>query len=355
MYILKKDKPFYTKKKFTIPLGIFLFLFAIRAVLPSIALSGLNKFLAGFSPVFHFQVADFDMSLIRGAYRLEGITGKLKESNKEFLNLKEVDVSMAWRELFRGKVVTDILVSGLDFKYLKDIPEAAKKMKKKDTEEAKEKVFPVEVERLDIKDSRITFEDYPSLKPGGEKMQVSDINGRFTNLTPQKSFPLSFFNVKAKLFGSSELKTAGHLNLLAQPPEWDFDSEVHGFDLTAMNSFLKKKLPLTFTRGKLDLYAEAKSEEGKIVGYIKPFMKNLDVVKTDEDFKGPKHWAIEVVTALGNLILRAPDVKSVATRIPFSFDKTLNVDTGEALTKAIEHGFQQQLSPGVEDKYEIEE
>ncbi len=346
----------YKKKKITIPLGLFVLLLGIRLVMQPIIHNELNKFLATFSPTLHFHIADLDIHLIRGAYSFDGITGKVKGQKNEFIKVENVDVSMAWREIFKGKLVTDIEVNGADFSYTGELKNAIAKMPKKADEatSARDKLFPVKIERVDLKDGSVTLDDYPSLEEN-KKLQITKIEGRLTNLTPGKKFPLSFFNLNATVLGNSVVKTTGHLNTLAKPMQWDIDGELQGFDLTTANQFLKRKVPLTFTKGKLDLYAEAKSTEGKVEGYIKPFMKNIDVIKSEEDFKGPKHWFVEIVTAVGNLVLRATDTKSVATRIPFSMDKAgMHIDSGEALSKAIEHGFQQQLSPGVEDKYELE-
>lgn len=346
----------YKKKKFIIPLSIFVFLLAVRAVMVPIAHKELNKFLADFSPTLYFHMDDLDVHIIRGAYSFDGITGKVKGQKNNFLEIEKVDVSIAWREIFKGKVVTDIEVTAPEFSYTKELKNAiASSPKKKDqAETAKDKLFPVEIERVDVKQGVVKLDDYPSLEDN-KKFSVSNIDGRITNLTADEKFPLSFFNLKATVLGNSVVKTTGHLNTLAKPMEWDVDGELQGFDLTTANQFLKRKVPLTFTKGKLDLYAEAESTNGKVEGYVKPFMKNIDVMKTQENFKGAKHWFIEVVTALGNLILRASDTKSVATKIPFSMDKGgVHVDSGEALSKAIQHGFEQQLSPGIEDKYELE-
>lgn len=356
MVAIDHSRPWYKKKKLTIPLGIFLFLLGVRMVMVPLIHKELNKFLATFSPTLEFHMNDLDVHIIRGAYSFDGITGKVKGKNKNFIEIDSVDVSIAWREIFKGKVVTDIEITEPTFSYTKDLLTAFANASKKPDEAktAKEKLFPVRIERVDVKNGTVTLDDYPSLEEH-KKMSVTKIDGRITNLTPAKKFPLSFYNVKATLFGNSVVKTAGHLNLLAKPIEWDVDGELRGFDLTAANQFLKRKVPLTFTRGKLDLYAEAASEDGEIQGYIKPFMKNLDIVKTDENFKGPKHWAIEIITALGNLILRASDTKSVATRIPFSKDAGgMKVDTSEAVGKALQHGFSQKISPGIENKYDLE-
>ena len=251
------------------------------------------------------------------------------------------------RELFKGKIVTDIEVTGLDLSYSKLLKEAlAKTPKKEDAQEAKDKLFPVEVVRLDIQNSKIKIDHFPAF---------TGIEGRITNLLADKNNPLSFLNLKATLFGHSVLKVAGNLKTLEKPMAWSIDSELHGFDLTAANQFLKQKVPLTFTKGKLDVYAEAKSEEGVIEGYVKPFMKNVDIMKAEENLKGAKHWFIEVIAAIGNLVLRTTDKKSVATLIPFTMDTSgVHVDKGEALSKAIQHGFEQKLSPGIEDRLELE-
>lgn len=346
----------YKKKKITIPLGIFVLLLGIRMVMQPMIHKELNKFLATFSPTLYFHIADLDVHIIRGAYSFDGVTGKVKGQKNNFIEIEKVDVSMAWREIFKGKLVTDIEVNGADFAYTGELKNVIAKMPKKADEatSARDKLFPVKIERVDVRNGAVTFDDYQGLEEN-QKLQVTNIEGRLTNLTPQKKFPLSFFNLKATVLGNSVVKTAGHLNILAKPMQWDVDGEMQGFDLTAANHFLKRKVPLTFTKGKLDLYAEAQSTNGKVKGYVKPFMKNIDVMKSSENFKGPKHWFVEVITAVGNLVLRATDTKVLATKIPFTMDKAgVHVDSGEALSKAIEHGFQQQLSPGVEDKYELE-
>lgn len=353
---MEKALRWYKKKKIMIPLGIFVFLLAVRAVMVPMAHKELNKFLATFSPTLYFHMDDLDIHIIRGAYSFDGITGKVKGQKRDFLKIERVDVSIAWREIFKGRVLTDIEVTAPDFSYTKELKDAIAKSpeKKEQATSAKDKLFPVKVERVDLNQGVLTLDDYPSIEEN-KKFQVSNIEGRITNLTADKKFPLSFFNLRATILGNSVVKTTGHLNTIAKPMEWDVDGELQGFDMTAANKFLKRKLPLTFTKGKLDLYAEAESTHGKMEGYVKPFLKNIDVIKSKENFKGPKHWLIEVVTALGNLILRASDTKTVATKIPFSMDKGgFHVDSGEALSKAIQHGFEQQLSPGVEDKYELE-
>ena len=360
MSFFSKKIPWYKKKKITIPLGIFVFLLVARIAMVPILHKELNKFLADFSPSLYFHMDDLDIALWRGAYRFEGVTGRVKSQKDDFLKVDKVDVSISWKGLFKGKIETDIDVSGMDFSYTKELtqalaqaPEKNEKVRNEAAKSAKDTLFPLKVESVNLRESSITLDDYPSLEEG-KKFQLSNIEGRITNLIPEKDFPLSFFNIKATILGNSVLKTAGHLNTTVKPLQWDVDGELQDFNLTQANVFMKRKVPITFTKGKLDLYAEAESKDGKVEGYIKPFFTDLDIMKVGENWKGPKHWAIEAVSALGNLILRTSDTHTVATKIPFKIDdKGFHTRTGEAISKAIEHGFQQKLSPGIEDEYEL--
>ncbi len=78
-------------------------------------------------------------------------------------------------------------------------------------------------------------------------------------------------------------------------------------------------------------------------------MEDLDIIRTDENFKGAKHWLIEVAGAIGNWVLEAKRDRTIATKVPFSYDgKKFAVDQSKAISNVIEHGFDQELSPGVD-------
>lgn len=357
---VKQERPWFKKKKIIIPLVLFVFLVALRLILQPVLLTQINRKLETVNPMFTFHVGDLGIHILKGAVSLEDITGKVKKEKRAFLSVRRVDASIAWASLLEGKLVTEIEIEGADLSYTKKLLDAAKALpkksdaeKKEDEKEMKEKISRFRLDRVALKDSKVTLDDYPGLEEG-KKLQITGIEGAVTNIVSTKANPLSFFNVRANIAHDTVAKATGELNLQESPLQWDVDSQMQGFDLSSINKFLKRKVPLTFTKGKLDFYAEAKSQKGKVEGYVKPFLKDIDVVKSNEDFKGPKHWLIEVVTAMGNLVMRAEDKKSVATRIPFSMDKKgVHVDTGEALEKAIEHGYEEKLSPGIEGKFDL--
>lgn len=347
------NKAFFKQKKIYIPFAVIVFLVVLRMALPQILLYQTNKYLSEFSPTYYLHMDDLDISILKGSYRFEKIHGNFKEDNKKFVAISSVEVSIAWREIFKGRIVTDIVTKDLDFLFLKDMSKLSVPNAKKDAQDVKDTLFPVKVESVDLNHARVVFEEYPSLDEAS-RLKIEDINGKITNLTPSKEDPHSNFNLTASLQGSSAFVFIGSLNLTQKPMLWDVDVELKDFDLATLNNILKRKLPLTFTKGKVDLYAEAKNDNKMIKGYIKPFIKDIDVVKSNEKFVSLKHFGYEVITAIANLILRDSDTKTVATYLDFSYDGKFNVSTGQGISNAIENGFKQKLNPGIEDKYHLE-
>lgn len=344
-------KELFKKKKFYIPTIIIAALIIFRILLPQILLHQANKYLGTFSPVYALHMEDLDISILRGAYQFEGISGKLKKDDKTFLSIASVDVSIAWREIFKGRIVTDIVTDRVDFLFLKDMSQL--NSPKKEAKDVKATLFPVKVESVELRHARVVFEEYPSLSESS-RLKIENINGVITNLTPTQNAPFSDFNLTASLQGSSEFVFIGGLNLTKQPMLWDVDVELKDFDISTLNKVLKRKLPLTFTKGRLDLYAEAKNDKGVTKGYIKPFIKDVDVVANKEHFIGIKHFGIEVLTAIGNLFLRESDTKSVATYLDFQYDGSFHASTKQGILNAIEHGFKEKIIPGIEDKYHLD-
>lgn len=337
------------KKLIVIPLVIVLALVVLRLALQPVLLGYINEKLGTLSPEITGHVGGLDLALIRGAAGLDDVTMKLKKTGTEFLNVKKVDVSLAWRELVKGNLMADAEIDGVNFTLDERLPKALKTLvpDKKDKNAPKTQP-PIRISRVDWKDVNIilpTDKAYTNQGP----FRLSHIRGRITNLFGSSETPRSFFYTLGQGSGTSTFKAIGSANLKADPVEWDVDAQMQGFDLTAMNRFLLKKVPLTFTHGTFDLYSEVKSEEGKIRGYVKPFVTDLDFIRTNENFKGAKHWLIEVAGAVGNWVLEANRDKTMATKVPFTYDgKHFAVDTRKAVGNVIKHGFDQELSPGVD-------
>ena len=336
---------------------VVILLIIARITAPRIILQKTNAYLEEFSPTYKGHIGDLDLSIIRGAYKLKDFELTLKDKKAEkFANAELIDVSVAWREIFRGHLVTDLDLRKIDVVLTKKVMEAfktAKEQSKKDTKEAANKLFPVRIERVDIKDSSIEVADILSI-PEPERWKLTQIKGRASNLTASESSPISLVSVQGKLFNQAAVQVVGNLNLMEEPPMWDVDVQMKDFNLPNANGVLKKELPLTITSGTLDLYGEVISKNDRIEGYMKPFMHNADIIADKESFKGFKHAAFEVGTAAANLFFRTAKDRTVATKVKFSYDKDgFKINSLDAIAEAFKNGFSEKLPEGIDEEISL--
>lgn len=336
--------------------GVLLVLAAVRMVLPSVLLAQTNKFLGSFSQEYSLHIDDLDLALFRGAYRFEGLTGNLRAHEEPFLNVDRIDISLAWLELFKGHIQTHVFIDGMKFVLSTEFLEAVKGNKdvtKKDARNAGDKLFPMDVTRIDIKNSELQVGDVKDL-PRELRWRVSQIEGRLTNAIPSKENPISLITLKGALFDHADLKILAQYKPQETPVPWYSAIELRNFELKNANDLLRRKVSLTFKEGTLDLFGEAKSENNNIHGYVKPFMKKADIVGDTKDFKNLKHFGIEVGTAAANIILRTSSQHVVATKVDFSYVKgKFDWNASKAISEAVKNGFQTKLAPGIENQYEL--
>lgn len=331
-------------------------LVVIRIALPIVALKEINKYLADFSPAYKFHINDLDISILRGAYRFEGFKGTIPTRPEPFINAETVDISIAWRDLFRGKITTDIVADGVQFVLTDQLLNAFKKSPEESKNDAKElgtTLFPLRVSRIDVRNSEIKIGSVAGL-PEVLQLRISQIEGRISNITPDPENPISLITIKGTALGKSDIKVMGQLNLLQEVKPWYVAAEMHQFPVTQMNPWLKTLVPFSFESGSGDLYAEVKSTNGNIEGYAKPIIKGLAFVGNADDFKSFKQFGIEITGAAANLLLRRADDRTVASRIEFSYKEgKFGWNLGKAISESIQHGFGESIKPGIENKYEL--
>jgi hypothetical protein len=320
-------------------------------------LSQINSTLATVSPLFIGHISDFDIHLYRGAYSLENIEFRLREHPEErFFMARNVDLSISWRKILEGKLTMDIAADKASVILTDQVMKAFQKNSKQaeaDSKKVASHIFPMRIERVDVRNSDFQFADLLSI-PEAERWKMTNIQGRMSNVTATKEVPASLLTLQASLFGSSPVKLVATLNTVDQPITWDTDAELKGFQLPNANGWLKKKLPLTFTSGTLDLYSEIRSQNGRIEGYVKPFVHKADVIAQDESFKGLKHFGIEVTTAMANLILRNAKEKTLATKVLFSYEAgKFQINSAKALSEAIKNGFSEKINEGLDNEISL--
>jgi len=328
---------------------------------PPIILSRLNKYLANFSPGFSAHIDSLELHPWRAAYRFGGLTVTAKKDNVTFVKAEDIDVSLAWRQLLRGKINTDIDVDHVEVHVDKHLYELGKsggrdepgqgnfEASKEDAKKAKDKLFPLQVTRLQLRRSSFYFADKMGLPVEGQ-LRLTEIEGVVTDLIPETPDEPSHIWASGLFMGEAKIKLAATAYLGEDPKEWDLDLELRHFDLKKGNTFLKRVGPLTFNNGFLDLFAEMKSEKGKMEGYVKPFLSQIDIVGNRKDFMSVKHFFVETFSSLLELIFISTKTETISTKIPITQDASgVHADTKAALAGVFRHAFTKEYTPQIED------
>lgn len=354
----KKRYHFYQNKIFISMVVVLFFGIIIRAMLPAVMTTLVNKRLMKESPNFLVQIHDIDLHLLRGQYVLKGVVGSMKPEGENFLKIQSVVASVPWKPLFQGNAVVDVMVNKMNLTASQKLLDRAKsegerlkdKMaKEKDSQREEKDELPVQISSVNIQNSQVTIKDFMSFK-GEETREVTNIDAVISNLTPTPNNPETNIKLSANVFGPAPFMLVGVARLKEGPLRWDVNSVLKNFDLTSLNPFIKDKVQAFIEKGKLDLYTEAAAIEGKIEGYVKPFVSKMkmDTPPGGFQFKGA---AAATGGNMVKLLLTDSEAKTLATNIPFTLKgKEFEYEVLPALTKAVEHRAKQNISPGIEDK-----
>lgn len=316
------------------------FLITLRLALPWICLKGFNWALQNKGEVYTGYLEDFDLSLWRGAYQLQGLELKKRNSNlPPLLKVKEIDLSIAWRGLLQGQFLIDADIDDLSLRLI----DSKGKNKQYGTEEKKETqedfldlVFPVSIERIRLSRSAVYFTNYDFKK--ALPVALENIQFSIADLRTHRKGNLSPFAGSATLQRHAGLTAQGVLDILSDKISMDVNAQLTNFDLPTVNDILRIYIPIDITNAKLDVYSEFAMANGQGRGYAKIFLNDADVVAGNQSFISIKHFFFEILGGLGNWLLQNPKDKSLGILIPMVLnEKGFNIDSSFILTSALKN------------------
>lgn len=339
-------------------LAIILLLIAIRIVLPYAILHGMNYYLANKIESYQGHVADFDLSLYRGAYQVQGMKLWKKGTSpyKPLIDVGEIDLSVAWRALFKGEFLGDLRVEALKV-YITDSEKAEKKQtgaEEKDWKKVLADLFPIDFESVRIADSEVHFVNNDYRIPVDVMVdQIMLSANNLKNTDDKKEILPSSATLTARLQKNANLVAKGKFNVLRDPLAFDMNAEMKDFDLTTLNKFFLVYGPFSFARGKFSLYSEVAVKDGQIKGYAKPFFENAKMVASQEHFMSFRHGLNEFVIGTANLILRDHE-KDAATKVEFAGAmKKPDINIWGAVWTALKNGFGKPVPEKLDNEIDI--
>jgi hypothetical protein len=186
---------------------------------------------------------------------------------------------------------------------------------------------------------------------------VQQLNATAHNLTNSEDFKKSLyatFEGKALAMGSGKIGFHGRLDPYAKSPTFAFAFGLEGLELKQLNPFLQAYANVDAEAGTISLDAEFAASKGKFEGYAKPFIKDLQVLKWNEEKEGffGKLW--EGVVQVAADILEDHSKDRIATRVPFKGEiDDPKAGIWETIGGLLKNAFLQSLRRGLEGSISI--
>jgi hypothetical protein len=346
------------KRGIKIALIVLGLLVIARLILPYVVLRYTNKTLASMKG-YYGHVDDIDIALIRGAYRIDSIYINKHDSatNKQtpFFSSRAIDLSVEWKALFHGALVGELIFEHPIVKFTKDKVEPADvKNDSSDFKQLLDDFMPLRVNRVEIAEGQLQYLDQ-SAKP---KVDISMTNMHVVALNLRNSYD------SATLLPAKVIARAGiyegeftfnmNLNPLAERPTFDMNAELKNTNLVLLNDFFKAYAKIDVNKGSFGMYTEVASKGGKFRGYVKPVIKNLDVLGEEdrEDNLFRKMWE-GLIGGAGQIFKNRPE-DQVATKIPFEGDlNNPDADVWTTVVNVLENAFVHAIQPAIDNEINI--
>ena len=156
----KPKRKIYKKKRLAIPLIIITALVVLRLLLPYFVKNYVNKVLSDI-PGYYGQVEDIDISLVRGAYVINNLYLNKIDAGSEvpFLDFEKTDISIEWKSLLKGSVVSEIVITHPKFIYVFEDQrkDAAEDPDFDDWTKALTNLVPIAINKLEIINGKMAF------------------------------------------------------------------------------------------------------------------------------------------------------------------------------------------------------
>lgn len=346
------------RKKLLLFIVIFLFLLVIaRLVMSSVllnyALKTLNKI-----PQYQTQIADIDLHILQGGYVIKDIhVSKIKNKTPvPYFSAKQIYLVLHWRAIFHGKLVGQIIMQNpvLNFVIDKQGNDQQLTISSSWQDRVKE-LYPFRFNQVIINNGEIHLRSFTGKNPFN--VYLKNVNAIATNISNilkvQKKLP-SVITAQGNTMDGGKVQLNVSFDPLAKQPTFDLDASINRMNIVAANSLLRSFTSIDVKKGYFSLYLEAAAAKGKITGYAKPYLENLQILNPDDNLPAPQKLAKAVVAGVAK-ILENNKTGAIATKISISGNiNDPNMSIWSLIINLLKNAFLQALLPKIDNtiKYE---
>jgi hypothetical protein len=332
-------------------------LVAARAALPFWLRDEVNRHLQEM-PDYDGQVADVDVSLWRGAYRVEGLrlvkTGA--KSSTPFLDSEAIDFSVEWKSLLHGRIVAECVMWRPDLNLVQaESKENSQLGQGLNWAGMLDTAFPFRFNTVRVHDGTVTFRA-PGIR-AEDAIKATKVEGEITNMTnviPAGHEAFAGFKATAVVLGNGSAAVNGRANPWAKTPTFDVNLTVKNVQLPKVNPWLRQYIKADAEKGDFELYTELAAADGRFKGYAKPIMREVDIYQSGEPEPNPFKRIWEGLVDFAANVLEDKETGQVAARIPFS-GTIKNPDAGllETIVSVLHNAFVSAFARSLEGSVSI--
>lgn len=346
------------RKKIKIVVGIILLLVVIRLILPYVVLHFVNKSLSTMKG-YYGHVEDIDLAIIRGAYKIDSIYINKQDSATQqqtpFFAASLIDLSVEWKALFKGGLVGELVFEYPTVLFTKDKVEPADVAKdSSDFKKVLDDLMPLQVNRFEIKEGTIRYKDEQSKPKVDIQMdRVYVLAQNLRNSYDSSTVLPATIHARAAVYDGT-LRFDAKANPLADDPTFDMSAELKNTNLVKLNEFFQAYAKVDVNKGTFGLYTEVAAKDGKFAGYVKPLIKDLDVLgredRDDNFFR--KLWE-GFVGGVGEIFQNQPK-DQLATKIPFKGNlDNPKTNIWQAIANILQNAFIRAIQPSIDNEISI--
>ncbi len=317
------------KKRYVFPIIIVVLLVAFRLYLPTLVKNYVNKVLADI-PGYYGHVEDIDLVLYRGAYVIDSMyLNKVNATTQvPFLNFPKTEISVEWKSLFKGKIVSEITMFNPEVTYVFEDQQkktAEGEAKTEDWTKALTDLVPININHFEIHNGRVGFvklQEDPNIDLYMNQLELVADNLR--NVKRDRNKLPSPIKATAVSIGKGHFKLDGGMDIIKEIPDMDINFSLEKADITALNDLTRNYGGIDFKEGELDVYGEIAIANAFMKGYVKPMLKNTKLISKDDGIFAVL-W--EGFVGMFKFILKNQGTDTLATRVPLEGDLN-NVNAG---------------------------
>lgn len=319
------------KRRYRWPLwtlaSLAVLLLLLHLALPYVVRDYLNDKLADMGD-YRGRVSDVDLAWWRGAYRIKDleivkVDGKVPVP---FVKAPLIDIAVSWHSLwYDHAVVGEIQFSEPQLNFVDGGQDrkASQTGQGTDWRAQLDKVLPFTLNEARVENGQITFNNFtttPKVRIQADRVNASLYN--LTNIVDIEGNRDARFEGKARLLESASLETHATFDPFRNFQDFDFRLRARGIELRRLNDFASAYGKFDFNAGHGDLVIEAQADNGKLSGYIKPLLRDVEVFNWQQDVedrdKGVLRSVWEALVGTSETVLKNQLKNQFATRVELS-------------------------------------